>query len=151
MSHCEGLFRLAVWKVFRVQFWTRLSARGDSWLHSASSGRKCGEVGSAVSMLHQSDISLFPPLLSLPGCIMFFSLFFFSFFFFIMADSLAGTSGRTRQSKGRKGAGGRKRGWEGGRGLEVLSGVPRPPSAKDSLTVIWAVSTRGLPRHIPEY
>lgn len=39
----------------------------------------------------------------------------------------------------------------GGRGLEVLSGVPRPPSAKDSLTVIWAVSTRGLPRHIPEY
>lgn len=95
--HCEGPFRPAAWKVFRTSGWTRSSACGDSWLHSASKQRqqKCGEVGSAVSMLHQSDIrpplhtpppppppDLPPskPLLSLTGCIMFF-----------MADSLAGT------------------------------------------------------------
>lgn len=60
-------------------------------------------------------------------------------------------SGGEVERKGR-GEGGRD-GVEGeaGGGLEVLSGVPRPPSAKDSLTVIWAVSTPGLPRHIPQY
>lgn len=38
-----------------------------------------------------------------------------------------------------------------GKEMEVLNGVPRLPSAKDSLPVIRALSTRGLPRHIPEY
>lgn len=77
-----------------------------------------------------------------------------------MADRLAGTSAletkRDKADERGKGVGREKEregeeAGEGGRGLEVLSGVPRLPSAKDSLTVIWAVSTRGLPRHIPEY
>lgn len=73
-----------------------------------------------------------------------------------MADRLAATrvletkmdwlKGQDRR-KGKE----RERGKEGGKGLEVLNGVPRLPPAKDSLTVIWAVSTRGLPRRIPEY
>lgn len=67
---CE-LFRPATGKVFMIFELDTVSARGDSWLHSTSSGsrnvEKCGEVGSAVSMPHQSDISLSPASLYFPS------------------------------------------------------------------------------------
>lgn len=68
-----------------------------------------------------------------------------------MADRLAVTrlhETKTSWLKGRD-----RRGWgiQRGKEMEVLNGVPRLPSAKDSLPVIRALSTRGLPRHIPEY
>lgn len=64
-----------------------------------------------------------------------------------MADTLAASWGPETKTHRLKGWGkpkGKRERREGGKELEVLNGVPRIPSAKDSLPVIWAVSSPRL-------
>lgn len=156
-SLVASLFNNSRWVTERVSFQTcclegfsefRLNTvelTGDFWLHCRL--QKCGEVGSAV--FHAPPVWHKPvsPLQCLPGCIM----------FLWQTGWLGLRSSRQRWTDWKDRREGKEReterGGRGGRekGLEVLNGVPRLSSAKDSLAVIWAVSTLGLPRHIPEY
>ncbi len=139
MSHCEKLFKLAVWRVLRVQV-------GHGWTHGGllaalcqQQQQKCGEVGSAV--FHAPPVWHKPvsPLLCLPGCIMFF-----------MADRLAATrvletkmdwlKGQDRRKgkeRERERGGKRERGREG-KGWRCWTGfpgfpLPRIPSQSSGL------------------